>query len=431
MPTKINLDTQTDAAEFSAKVSSSISNTGAAKTTIAQFTEFDTTSGHDHDGVNSKKVSWTNIDAKPASFTPAPHDHNSHTNIGPDDHHNHLSAGYDIIPNSVAVDDFVELKNNSILRFGTAADNINASYENQILTIKSPINATFIINNSVQKTYIHSSEIYIGDATSTVNFSSANIEADNWNIDGQGYAQFKSINDIILSPVSQNNNISGVDRFNGVHLEATGTFSGLKVGNNLYQINHSSHAQNTDIGTNQTTFTINYSQQNNIKISADITTTNASEVALVNDIETDKALILIGNSVRDGVNKKVRVYDDLEVQGKLITQDAIVAFANQQVATYHPQDGTIKDNYGNGHIQIGYTLIQWGISSGADWRSITFNKSFANGTTPSVSCSAADSSEAIGITRNITNEGFEINGVDDNKNSISCNLTWIAIGISS
>ena len=430
MPTQINLDTQISSAEFSSKVADSVNTSGAAKNSIATFVEFDVSNGHDHDGVNSKKVSWNNIDAKPTTFVPSPHDHNSHTNIGPDDHHNHLSAGYDIIPNSVSVSDFIECKEGTYQIFGNASDNIKLSYDSntKTFTIESSNNSAFTINNTIESTYIQSSNIYIGSPSSNIDFSTSNINAQNWEISGQGYAKFQTINDITISPESENNNISGVTKFNGVKIEPSGTFSGIKVGNNLYQINHSSHEQNTDTGTNQATFTINYSQQNNIKIATDpLSSISSSEAAIVNDTSTDRALILMGNASRGTTNKKVRIYDDAEVQGDLIVQNNIIAYSNQLVATYH-QNGTIRDNYASGKIQIGNTLIQWGVSSGNDWRTISFQQAFASNTTPSISCATADSSEAIYKTRNITNNSFELNGVDDSFNSVNCTLTWLAIG---
>jgi len=44
---------------------------------------FNTTSGHDHNGTNSKKISWTNIDSKPSTYTPSAHK-SSHATGGGD-----------------------------------------------------------------------------------------------------------------------------------------------------------------------------------------------------------------------------------------------------------------------------------------------------------------------------------------------------------
>ncbi len=37
--------------------------------------QFDPSTGHDHDGTDSKKVSWDNLDSKPSSFPPSAHTH--------------------------------------------------------------------------------------------------------------------------------------------------------------------------------------------------------------------------------------------------------------------------------------------------------------------------------------------------------------------
>lgn len=40
---------------------------------------FNTTSGHDHNGTNSKKIAWTDIDSKPSTYTPSSHDNTAHS----------------------------------------------------------------------------------------------------------------------------------------------------------------------------------------------------------------------------------------------------------------------------------------------------------------------------------------------------------------
>lgn len=40
---------------------------------------FNTSTGHDHDGTDSKKITWTNIDGKPSTYTPATHDNAAHS----------------------------------------------------------------------------------------------------------------------------------------------------------------------------------------------------------------------------------------------------------------------------------------------------------------------------------------------------------------
>ena len=39
---------------------------------------FNVTSGHDHNGTNSKKIAWTAIDNKPSTYTPSSHDNTAH-----------------------------------------------------------------------------------------------------------------------------------------------------------------------------------------------------------------------------------------------------------------------------------------------------------------------------------------------------------------
>ena len=40
---------------------------------------FNTSTGHDHDGTDSKKITWTNIDSKPSTYAPSSHDNTAHS----------------------------------------------------------------------------------------------------------------------------------------------------------------------------------------------------------------------------------------------------------------------------------------------------------------------------------------------------------------
>ena len=428
MPTEINLDTQVSDAEFNTKVQETIQNNGPAKSALASFTEFDLVNGHNHDGVNSKKIEWIDINSKPTTFAPAPHDHNFHSNIGPDDHHSSLSAGLDIIPNSSTVTSYFKAPDGAKLYFGdtTRGAQLYLDEPNQRLILQNwgTDSLSFHIDSTVSTFILESTTIHLGTNSSTINFHRANLSGDNWSISGTGEATFSLVNGVSFSASS--NNISGITRFNGVEIVGNGPFSGLTIGNSNYTINHNSHQQNTDTGTTNFSFTINSGAQAKITIITDnYTEPNSSEAALFNDTGSIKGLVIAGNKLRGDGRRKVRIYDDLEVEGNLFVLNGAITAGGLGVATYG-QNGYIEDDSASGHIKIGNVVICWGISGGTAWRTVNLPITYES--PPSISGGCADSSGADYRIRNITTTSFEIASVDDAGSFVNASISWIAVG---
>jgi len=421
--TRINIENQTNATEFDAQVEDAIVGSNFIDN------KFDPISGHNHNGVNSKYIDWTDINNKPGSFTPSIHAHGTvsspglHTPMGPDDHHSSVESGLSIIPDNVTVSggagSYLELPDGTYIRLGDTTQGVRIEYDSGLnkLTVKnwgtSP--SGFHILNTINDFTIESPNINIGSTSSNIYFQTAILNATNWGILGSGAAAFLSLNGVTIGT----SGIANVSYFNGVEITAGGTHSKLQVGNDSFQIHHSTHQQNTDTGTTDSTFTIKSGGNHFILSSNDYQAPSNSESALYNDISSEKALVIAGNS--SSGFKTVRIKDNLIVEGQTLTQ------GNKSVATYGTTAGlTIQDfaTGSPGYIVLGHAVIQWGTNtvSGTSWSTISFAKSY--NVAPSISASCADSSGVTWKTRNITTSQFEIQAIG----SSSASLSWIAVG---
>ena len=424
MPTtRISIENQTDSIEFDAQVEEAIINSASLDS------KFDTSSGHHHDGADSRKVNYNDLDGIPSSFAPSAHAHGTvsapgvHTPMGPDDHHSSIEAGLSVIPDNVTISggpgSYLELPDGTYIRFGDTTQGARIEYDNILnkLTVKNWGSGTsgFHILNTINDFTIESPNINIGSTSSTINFKTASLNADNWEITGSGAASFVSVNGVLINT----SGISNVSYFNGVEILSGGSHSKLSVGNNTYQINHSTHQQNTDTGTSQSSFVIFTGGNKLILSSNNYSPPSNSESAIYNDTFSEKALVIAGNAVDTGT-KTVKIKDKLYVAGDILQN-------GKSVATYE-KDGisTIIQDFATstGYIKIGEAVIQWGTNtvSGTSWTTITFSKAY--GIAPSISAACKDSSGATWKTRNITATQFDIQAIG----ASSASMCWIAIG---
>jgi len=438
MSTRINLTNQTDSDEFNDQIETAITTVGGAKDAVANFSEFNTTGGHDHDGSNSRTVEWTNIGNAPSAMTPILHAHGTigsstfHSNIGPSDHHNWLSSGYDITPQSVTLtagggSAYLRAPDGSTIRLGDTTKGIqwyyNSTPDELRLANWGTDNSSFHILTNISETIIDSPNIYIGTDTSTVHFRKADLSSDYWGVTGgSGAATFASINDVLIATTG----ITNVSKFNGVVIDGAGALSRIQVTyNGAVQLGHSTHQQNTDVETNSSAFIINKGGgTGQIILSSNVySAPSNSDSALYNDIN-GQALVVAGNGM--GGTKVVKVDHQLEVEGNTIINGIAFAEASKKLATIDSA-GDIKDNYGSKWIQIGQVRIEWGISAAATgWRTVVFPQSFINA--PSIGVSCSDSAGADFRTKNISNTGFELKSVTSNGGATAAAMSWMAIG---
>lgn len=437
MGTKINLENQTDPTEFADKVEDAIV-TGNAKDAIAAFVEFNTVSGHDHDGADSKTVDWSSIANAPTSLTPVAHAHGTvasstfHTSITPSDHHNWISNGYDLIPQSITLTPasptpgtrYIRVPDDSYLRLGDTSLGVQLYYDGaselRVANWGSG-GSDFRIVSDIDNTYIDSPNIHIGTDTSTVDFKKADVAGDFWGVTGgTGVATFATINNVIIATTG----ITNVVKFNGVTLNAAGTHSTLTVGNATYQVNHSTHQQHTDTGTSSSTFNIDTGGNPIIISSNAYSAPSTSQSAFYNDITSEHALVIVGNA--SSGPKYVKIKDKLEVVDDVIINGTAFAQSNRRLATISSA-GDIRDNYVSGWIQIGNVKFQWGTSGAVTgWRSVSFTQAFNDA--PSVSVSCSDSSGSDWRTKSVSTTGFDIKSVNDTGSDVSAELNWMAIG---
>ncbi len=437
MGTKINLENQTDSTEFVDKVEDAIVGTGNAKDAISDFVEFNTVSGHDHDGSDAKNVDWSNIANAPTSLMPDAHAHGTvassifHSPMTPNDHHIMLSTGYDIEPQSITLTPdsppgtrHLTAPDGSFIRLGDTSLGVQMYYDGASelrLANWGSGGSDFRIISDIDNTYIDSPSIHIGTDTSTVDFKKADVAGDFWSVTGgTGVATFATINNVIIATTG----ITNVVKFNGVTLNAAGTHSTLTVGNATYQINHSTHQQHTDTGTSSSTFNIDTGGNPIIISSNAYSAPSTSQSALYNDISSEQALVIAGNA--SSGPKYVKIKDKLEVVDDVIINGTAFAQTNRRLATISPA-GDIRDNYVSGWIQVGYVKFQWGTSGAVTgWRSVSFTQAFSGA--PSVSVSCSDSSGSDWRTKNISATGFDIKSVNDTGSDVSAELNWMAIG---
>jgi len=416
--TLINLANQTSEEEFNAKVEYALINSDAHDV-ISDFIEFDIVNGHDHNGVNAKLVAWNNLSGVPETFTPDVHSHNSHTSIGLNDHHDYLSTGYAIVPDSVSIISYVEAPDGSTIRFGDTTLGVRVEYDDVLsgLVIKDWGSGTsgLYILSSIASTTIESPTINIGSTSSNLYFKTANLNATNWSITGTGVASFLTVNGVTIGT----GGITGVSYFNEVEILSSGAHSKLNVGNATYQINHSTHTQNTDVGTTNSVFRV-YQGGNPLIIASDnYSAPTASEAAIYNDINSEEALVIAGNTSA-GTGKKIKMYDDVIVSG-------IITSAGKSVVTYSgTASALVTDNSPTNRIVIGGCLIQWGTTSGTGWKTVTFSQVYSSA--PAVSASCTDSSASDYRTKNVTTAGFSIKAVNAVGHDVSADLSWTAIG---
>lgn len=439
MSTRINLTNQTDADEFNDKVELAITTTGGAKDALANFSAFNTTGGHDHDGSNARKVEWTNIGNAPSAMTPILHAHGTigsstfHSNIGPSDHHNWLSSGYDTIPQSITLTSgggsvYFRAPDGSTMRLGDATKGVqwyyNSTPDELRLANWGTDNSSFHILTNISETIIDSPDIYIGTDTSTVHLRKANLSADYWGVTGgSGAATFASINDVLIATTG----IANVSKFNGVVIDGAGALSRIQVTyNGTVQLEHSTHQQNTDVETNSSAYIISKGGgTGQIILSSNVySAPSNSDSAFYNDM-AGQALVVAGNGMSG--TKKVKIDRQLEVQGNTIINGIAFAEANKRLATID-STGDIRDNYTSGWLQISNVKLQWGTSAAATgWRTVAFPQSFSM-TPPSVAVACNDSAGADFRTRNITNMSFQLKSVNNSGGDVSASLTWMAIG---
>jgi len=416
--TLINLANQTSEEEFNAKVENALINSDAHDV-ISDFIEFDIVNGHDHNGVNAKLVTWNNLSGVPDVFAPDVHSHNSHTSIGLSDHHDYLSTGYAIVPASVSVTSYVEAPDGSTIRFGDTTLGVKVEYDDVLsgLVIKDWGSGTsgLYILSSIASTTIESPTINIGSTSSNLYFKTANLNATSWSVTGTGAASFLTVNGVTIGT----SGITGVSYFNEVEILSSGTHSKIQVGNATYQISHSTHAQNTDVGTTNSKFRVYQGGNPLIIASDDYSEPTASEAAIYNDINVNEALVIAGNN-SSGTGKKIIMHDDVLVSG-------LITSAGKTVVTYSgPASALITDNSTMQRIRIGGCLIQWGTTSGTGWKTVTFSQVYLSA--PAVSASCTDSSASDYRTRNVTITGFDVKAVSGIGDDVSADLSWTAIG---